>query len=500
MKEYGAPYLTVHRGDLHALQVSALQPGTLHFDKRLTAIVDDGSGVDLTFADGTRARADIAVGADGINSRIRETLLGEEKPNYSGWVGHRALLDKDVLRKTGFDFEACVKWWTHDRHMMVYDTTADGREYYYVTGVPHPAWDFDGAFVPSSREEMREAFAGYHPIVQTLIDATTEVTKWPLLNRNPLPLWSEGRLVLLGDACHPMKPHMAQGAAMAIEDGAMLARCLTETGLSDHSTAFRLYEANRRERASRVQAVSNANTWLRTQEDPAWVFGYDIFRSPASRRKRGGGMSPLAPEGFNIRANGIRQHVLRYRGSGEPLVLVPGITSPAITWGFVAERLTEAFDTYVVDVRGRGLSSTGPGLDYGLDAMADDLSGLIEALGLDGATVLGHSMGARIAIRAARRKPVGMKQLVLVDPPVSGPAGAPIPRNCPGMSTPSGRRWRAWTPRPCAPSARPGQTSSGRCAPNGCTPASSPPSSPPSRASTPTTSIRTCRASLSPPS
>ena len=84
-------------------------------------------------------------------------------------------------------------------------------------------------------------------------------------------------MALLGDACHPMKPHMAQGAAMAIEDGAMLARCLTETGLSDYATAFKLYEANRRERASRVQAVSNANTWLRTQEDPAWVFGYDSY-------------------------------------------------------------------------------------------------------------------------------------------------------------------------------------------------------------------------------
>ncbi|WP_279483607.1 FAD-dependent monooxygenase [Aureimonas sp. SK2] len=280
LRTYGAHYLTVHRGDLHALQVSALQPGTLHFDKRLASIEEDGSGVDLAFADGSRARADIVVGADGINSRIRETLLGDEKPNYSGWVGHRALLDKDALRRTGLDFEACVKWWTHDRHMMVYDTTADGHEYYYVTGVPHPAWDFDGAFAPSSREEMREAFVGYHPVVQALIEATTEVTKWPLLNRNPLPLWSRGRLVLLGDACHPMKPHMAQGAAMAIEDGAMLARCLSETGLSDHSTAFRLYEANRRERASRVQAVSNANTWLRTQEDPAWVFGYDIFEVP----------------------------------------------------------------------------------------------------------------------------------------------------------------------------------------------------------------------------
>ena len=87
-------------------------------------------------------------------------------------------------------------------------------------------------------------------------------------------------MALLGDACHPMKPHMAQGGAMAIEDGAMLTRCLVETGLSDYAAAFRLYEVNRRDRASRVQAVSNANTWLRTQEDPAWVFAYDIYNAP----------------------------------------------------------------------------------------------------------------------------------------------------------------------------------------------------------------------------
>jgi 6-hydroxynicotinate 3-monooxygenase len=70
---------------------------------------------------------------------------------------------------------------------------------------------------------------------------------------------------------------MAQGAGMAIEDAAMLTRCLQETGISDYRTAFELYEANRKERASRVQAVSNANTWLRTQEDPAWVYGYDLY-------------------------------------------------------------------------------------------------------------------------------------------------------------------------------------------------------------------------------
>jgi len=276
-KEYGAAYITVHRGDLHALQMSTIAPGTTHFNKCLTRLEETDNLVRLHFSDGTSTEADIVIGADGINSKIREELLGAEKPLYSGWVAHRALIRSETLAKYNLNFENCVKWWSEDRHMMVYHTTAKRDEYYYVTGVPHAAWDFQGSFVDSSREEMREAFAGYNPTVQALIESSESVSKWPLLNRNPLPLWSRGRLVLLGDACHPMKPHMAQGAGMAIEDAAMLTRCLQETGLSDYRTAFELYEANRKDRASRVQAVSNANTWLRTQEDPAWVYGYDIY-------------------------------------------------------------------------------------------------------------------------------------------------------------------------------------------------------------------------------
>ena len=276
-KEYGAAYITVHRGDLHALQMSTIAPGTTHFNKCLTRLEETDTHVNLFFSDGTRSQADIVIGADGINSKIREELLGAEKPLYSGWVAHRALIRSEDLTRYNLNFENCVKWWSEDRHMMVYHTTAKRDEYYYVTGVPHAAWDFQGNFVDSSREEMFDAFQGYNPTVQALIHSSESVTKWPLLNRNPLPLWSRGRLVLLGDACHPMKPHMAQGAGMAIEDAAMLTRCLEETGLSDYRTAFNLYEANRKNRASRVQAVSNANTWLRTQEDPAWVYGYDIY-------------------------------------------------------------------------------------------------------------------------------------------------------------------------------------------------------------------------------
>ena len=276
-KEYGASYITVHRGDMHALQMSTIKPGTVHFGKRLETIIEDGEKINLEFADGTKVQADIVIGADGIHSKIRETLLGVEAPTYSGWVAHRALVRGENLAKFADEFEDCVKWWTDDRHMMVYYTTGKRNEYYFVTGVPHEAWDFQGPFVDSSQEEMLAAFEGYHSTVQNLILSTENITKWPLLNRNPLPIWSRGRLVMLGDACHPMKPHMAQGACMAIEDAAMLARCLQETGLSDYRTAFQLYEASRKERASRVQAVSNANTWLYTQEDPAWVYGYDVY-------------------------------------------------------------------------------------------------------------------------------------------------------------------------------------------------------------------------------
>jgi N-formylmaleamate deformylase len=137
------------------------------------------------------------------------------------------------------------------------------------------------------------------------------------------------------------------------------------------------------------------------------------------------------PSGFlygkHIRANGIRQHYLRFGGTGPALILVPGIASPAAMWAFVAARVCEHFDVYVLDVRGRGLSEAGDHLDYGLNACAQDVVALAEQLGLIGYTVLGHSMGARIAIRAARGKPKGLARMVLVDPPVSGPGRRAYP-------------------------------------------------------------------------
>lgn len=136
--------------------------------------------------------------------------------------------------------------------------------------------------------------------------------------------------------------------------------------------------------------------------------------------------------GAHAHANGIRQHYMRYggeRAGRDAVIVIPGITSPAATWGFVAERLGRQFDTYVLDVRGRGLSSSGPDLDYGLDAQAADVVALAQALGLTRYALVGHSMGGRIAVRAASRAPQGLTRLVIVDPPVSGPGRRAYPAN-----------------------------------------------------------------------
>lgn len=141
--------------------------------------------------------------------------------------------------------------------------------------------------------------------------------------------------------------------------------------------------------------------------------------------------------GAQVHANGIRQHYLRYGGAGgthaerDAVVLIPGITSPAVTWGFVAEQFGRHFDTYVLDVRGRGLSETSDTLDYSLDAQAADAIAFTEALGLRRYAIVGHSMGARIGIRVAARRPDGLTRLVAVDPPVSGPGRRPYPAQLP---------------------------------------------------------------------
>jgi N-formylmaleamate deformylase len=141
------------------------------------------------------------------------------------------------------------------------------------------------------------------------------------------------------------------------------------------------------------------------------------------------GVLMSSPYGAHVRANGIRQHYLRFGGSGPVVIIVPGISTTAAQWAFIARRLCAEHHVYVLDVRGRGLSESGPHLNYSLDACALDLLAFAGALGIDRYTILGHSMGARIGIRASLWQPSSIERLIMVDPPVSGPGrrAYPIP-------------------------------------------------------------------------
>jgi 2-polyprenyl-6-methoxyphenol hydroxylase-like FAD-dependent oxidoreductase len=278
---YGAPYLCMHRGDLHDALLSVVPSEIIDLNKKLVEIKNEKLKPLLKFADGSTEQADLVVGADGVHSRVREILLGPEKPLNRGRVAYRAVFPSArVGRDLGY---SRTKWWGEDRHIVIYYTTAARDEVYFVTSVPEKqdwvtqeSWSAKGDV-----QELRAAFVAFHPDVRAVLDACPDCHKWAILEREPLARWSEGRVVLLGDACHPMTPYMAQGAATSIEDAAVLSRVLEENDSVEG--ALRQYESHRKPRTSRIQAISSANTWMKTPEsNPDWLYGYDAWTAPLS--------------------------------------------------------------------------------------------------------------------------------------------------------------------------------------------------------------------------
>src|SRR5205807_4177885 len=129
----------------------------------------------------------------------------------------------------------------------------------FVTSTPEPEFAVESWSATGDLDVLREAYAGFHPQVQAVLAACPAVHKWALVERDPLPRWGEGRVVLLGDACHPMTPYMAQGAATSIEDAAVLSRCLAGVDADGVAEAFRRYEATRKDRTTRIQRQSSEN-------------------------------------------------------------------------------------------------------------------------------------------------------------------------------------------------------------------------------------------------
>jgi 2-polyprenyl-6-methoxyphenol hydroxylase-like FAD-dependent oxidoreductase len=279
---FGAPYLCMHRADLHEALASVLPADIIELRRRLTGLDETRGQVTLTFDDGSRAHADAVIGADGIHSIVRELIVGPDEPVHKGRIAYRAIFPSALMG--GVDVGASrTKWWGIDRHIVIYYTKPDRSEIYLITSVPEPAewltresWSTTGDV-----QELRQAYEGFHPDVRAVVEACPSCHKWAILEREPLARWSSGRVVLLGDACHPMTPYMAQGAATAMEDAAVLSRCLADVNGEDLEGAFARYEAHRKPKTSRIQAISSANTWMKGgDEDTSWLYGYDAWNVP----------------------------------------------------------------------------------------------------------------------------------------------------------------------------------------------------------------------------
>ena len=268
----------MHRADLHAILAAAFDeraPGRLHLGHQLAGIDDSGDRVRASFANGDSAEADALIGADGVRSVTRALLFGADAPRFTGQIAYRFLVDRAAALPfmglgRGAVFLGPKR--TFNRY-----TLRSGQIMNCVGIVATDGWADDGWATPATRAEVLAAFDGWHPDVTGLIGQAESLIKWGLFDRAPLPLWSRGRVTLLGDAAHAMLPFLGMGAAMAIEDGMILGRAFSAEGSVE--TAFARYEAARRPRTAMLHAKSVEQGELTQARDPD---NYDAANAPAS--------------------------------------------------------------------------------------------------------------------------------------------------------------------------------------------------------------------------
>ena len=253
--EYGYPYLMVHRSDLQAVLLQALAkrlPSSLRLGHKVVGFEQRDGGVTALLADGTMMDGAALIGADGVHSSIRAGLFGKGRADFTGCMAWRGVIPASRLPERLMQ-PVGVNWVGPGRHVITYPLRG-GSLMNFVGVVESSAWQSESWTSRGTREECAADFAGWHPDVHTLIDNIETHFRWALLSRTPLDRWHVGRVALLGDACHPMLPFMAQGAVMAIEDAVVLARCLESS--ADVPAAFEAYVTARIDRATRcVQAA-----------------------------------------------------------------------------------------------------------------------------------------------------------------------------------------------------------------------------------------------------
>lgn len=294
---YGAPYLHAHRADLiDILSRAAVQAGAqIRLGARVSAYVRDDAGLRVGLDTGAILPCDLLVGADGVRSTVRRQMLGEEAPRFTGAVAWRMTAPADVAPDLP---QSAIVWAGPGKHAVTYRIRR-GTLINFVGVVETGEWRSESWDQAGDPVELAKIFGDWASPIPDIIASASHCFVWALFDRDPLPSWSEDRVTLLGDACHPMPPFQAQGAAMAIEDAVVLAKCLNAEGVSQAS--LQRYEKLRKPRTSKVLASARANmgvfhrsnvvtqaatygpmkladrlfpSFVRSRQD--WIYGYDV--------------------------------------------------------------------------------------------------------------------------------------------------------------------------------------------------------------------------------
>lgn len=291
--KHQVPYISVHRADLHSLlvkRVQSLKPDAVTLNAEVTAYSQDERGVSLEFKNGNSARGDLLIGADGIKSVIRKLTLGDTPVNYTGDSSWRVIVPMKSLPPE-YQANSVDIWVGPGKHAVTYPLRG-GELMNLVACVEQQDHDEESWVTKRPWQELYNDFRGWHGAIEAIIEAADhdECYRWAMNNRQPVDNWSQGRVTLLGDAAHPTLPYMAQGAAMAVEDAAVLSRAIQMTNSAEE--AVQLYQRNRIERTAKIVNESSDNRRLfhldsvdalkqafaerdMKAERTAWLFSYD---------------------------------------------------------------------------------------------------------------------------------------------------------------------------------------------------------------------------------
>ena len=261
---FGAPYYHVHRADLLDVLLGGLGDANVHLNARVESFEQDASGVAVTLADGRSFAGDVLIGADGIHSLVRARLFGAEHPRYTGNVAWRGLVPAEQVAH--LDLQRVTGVWMGPNRSIVQYYVSAGRTFNWI-GISRSAQPARESWLAEGKiEDALAEYAGWHSTIRAVIGATPRVLRQALYDREPLPDWRVGRVVLLGDAAHPMLPFYAQGAAQSIEDAAVLAGCLARSP-QDPASALERYVRLRQPRTAWMQGLSRREEELYQMTD-----------------------------------------------------------------------------------------------------------------------------------------------------------------------------------------------------------------------------------------